>query len=231
VETAYDEVGRCMGIGVMLINPIVILLFALASTIIYPARALEKPGLVQSVAIGELMTPGPLGDEALGNPNAPLTVIEYSSMTCPHCAEFHLNTFPEVKKRYIDTGKVRFIFREFPLDSLAVAAAVLARCAGSGSYFRLIDMLFARQQEWMVLQPVPPLFAIANQAGFTKQSFDECLANKQIIAGVEDSRARAESRFNVNATPTFFVNGMLFRGAVGIEEIEKELQQLPSVRR
>jgi protein-disulfide isomerase len=162
----------------MLKRAIVIVLIAVSSTVAYPARALEKPGLVQSVAIGELMTPGPLGDEALGTPNAPLTVIEYSSMTCPHCAEFHLNTFPGVKKRYIDTGKVRFIFREFPLDSLAVAASVLARCAGSGNYFRVVDMLFARQKEWMVLQPLPPLLSIANQAGFTKQSFDECLANK-----------------------------------------------------
>ena len=211
----------------MLKRSIVLIVIVLSATVAYSAHALEKPGMVQSVAIGELMTPGPLGDEALGKPNAPLIVIEYSSMTCPHCAEFHLTTFPEVKKRYIDTGKVRFIFREFPLDSLAVAAAVLARCAGSADYFRMIDMLFARQNEWMVLQPLPPLLAIANQAGFSKQSFDECLANKQIIAGVEDSRERAESRFNVNATPTFFVNGAPFRGPVGIEEIDKALQQLP----
>jgi len=167
-----------------------IALIALGLALAHLAHALEKPGLVQSVTVGELMTPGPLGDQALGNPNAPLIVVEYSSMTCPHCAEFHLNTFPEVKRRYVDAGRMRFVFREFPLDLLAVAAAVLARCSGSGNYFRMIDMLFTRQNEWMVMAPLPPLFAIASQAGFTKPSFDECLANKQIIAGVEDSRAR-----------------------------------------
>ena len=127
----------------------------------------------------------------------------------------------------MDTGKVRFIFREFPLNSLAVAAAVLARCTGSANYFRMIDMLFARQNEWMVLQPLPPLLAIANQAGLSKQSFDECLANKQIIAGVEDSRERAEVKVQCERHADLFVNGTPFRGPVGIEEIDKALQQLP----
>src|SRR5438876_889908 len=106
----YDTVTLYVGTGIKLKNAVVMIIVVLSSTL--PVRALEKPDMLRSVAIGELMTPGPLGDEALGNPGAPVIVIEYSSMTCPHCAEFHVNTFPEVKKRYIDTGKVRFIFRE-----------------------------------------------------------------------------------------------------------------------
>src|SRR5262245_3685832 len=93
------------------------------------------------VSLAELMTPGPLGDMELGNPNAPVTIVEYASMTCPHCAHFHEAVYPELKKKYIDTGKVRFIFREFPLDPLAAGASAIARCAGKDKFFPLIEAL------------------------------------------------------------------------------------------
>jgi len=171
----------------------------------------------------ELMTPGPLGEQALGSANAPVTIIEYASMTCPACAQFHETTYPELKKRYIDTGKVRFIFREFPLDQLAAAAFMLARCAGNDKYFPLIEALFAKQTEWAVPRPLEPLFAIARQAGFTQDSFDACLKNQQVLEGIEQVRQRAAQRFNVQSTPTFFINGKLFRGLFKIEEMEKEI--------
>jgi protein-disulfide isomerase len=175
------------------------------------------------VPIGELMTPGPLGDQAQGAANAPVTIIEYASMTCPHCSHFHETTYPEMKKKYIDTGKIRFIFREFPLDPLAAAASMLARCAGGDKYFPLIETFFAQQKDWVVQKPLQPMFAIAKQAGFTQQSFDECLANQQMLNGIEESRTRAASKFNVNSTPTFFINGKIFRGALTPEELDKQV--------
>jgi protein-disulfide isomerase len=129
-----------------------------------------------------------------------------------------------VKKRYIDTGKVRYIFREFPLDTLASAAFLLARCSGEKDptkYFAMIDTLFRKQQQWVVAKPVPPLLAIAKQAGFTEQSFDACLANQQLLDGVQNVRQRGIDAFKVQSTPTFFINGTKFSGAMTIEEMAK----------
>ena len=105
----------------------------------------------------ELAKAGPDGDVVLGSDKAPVTIIEYASMTCPHCAHFSSTTFPELQKRYIDTGKVRYIFREFPLDALAAAGFMLARCAGKDKFMPIVETLFAKQQEWMVEKPMPPL--------------------------------------------------------------------------
>src|SRR5207302_2037359 len=113
------------------------------------------------VPMAELMAPGPLGDNALGSSDAPVTIVEYASMTCPHCAHFHETTFPEMKKKYIDTGKVRFIFREFPLDALAAAGSMLARCSGKDKYFPMIETLFSQQREWVVQKPLEPMLGIA----------------------------------------------------------------------
>ena len=131
-------------------------------------------------------------------------------MTCPHCAHFDEVTFPELKKRYIDTGKVRYILREFPLDTLAAAAFMLARCAGKddpAKYFALVDTLFRQQQHWAVQKPIPPLMAIAKQAGFTEQTFNACLADQKMLDGIEKVRQRAIDSFKVHSTPTFFING------------------------
>ena len=175
------------------------------------------------VAMAELMLPGPLGDQALGAANAPVTIVEYASMTCPHCANFHETIYPELKKKYVDTGKVRFIFREFPLDPLAAAGSMLARCAGKDKFFPLIETLFAQQKDWVVQKPLVPMFAIVRQAGFTQQTFDQCLENQQILEGIEESRNRAAAKFNVTSTPTFFINGKIFRGALTLEELDKQI--------
>ena len=176
------------------------------------------------VSLAELMLPGPLGDEMQGAADAPVTIIEYASMTCPHCSHFHKTVYPELKKKYIDTGKVRFIFREFPLDPLAAAASMLARCAGKDKYFPLIERsLRGRRSDWVVQKPLQPMFAIAKQAGFTQQTFDECLANQQMLNGIEETRTRAASKLNVNSTPTFFINGKLFRGTLTVEELDKQV--------
>ena len=178
------------------------------------------------VDIAELMNPEALPDMIMGSDKAPVTVIEYASATCPHCAHFQETTFPELKKQYIDTGKVKYIFREFPLDNLAAAAFMLARCAGKddhAKYFALVDTLFRQQATWAVEKPVPPLLAIAKQAGFTEQTFDACLANQQILDGIEKVRSRAVSAFKVNSTPTFFINGEMHTGSMTIDEMAKAI--------
>jgi protein-disulfide isomerase len=171
----------------------------------------------------ELAKAGPDGDVVLGSEKAPVTIIEYASMTCPHCAHFSATTFPELQKRYIDTGKVRFIFREFPLDALAAAGFMLARCAGKDKFMPIVETLFAKQQQWLVREPVPPLLEIAKQFGFTRQSFDECLANQKVLNDIQAVRDHGATKLGVSSTPTFFVNGKKLSGDVPIEALAKEI--------
>ena len=135
------------------------------------------------VPVEELMKPVGLPDLALGPVDAKVTVVEYASMTCGHCAHFTKDVWPEFKKKYVDTNKVRYVFREFPLDNLAAAASMLARCTGGDKAFPLIEVLFEKQQEWAFGEgnPVPRLFEIAKQAGFTQESFDKCLTDQKLL--------------------------------------------------
>ena len=174
----------------------------------------------------ELMRPGALPDLVLGKADAPVTIIEYASMTCPHCANFHKTTYPALKTKYIETGKVRFIFREFPLDDLAVAASMLARCAGGEKSMALIDVLFASQDKWATRDPIPALLQIAKQAGFTQASFDTCLKDQKLYNDILAVRERGSKEFKVESTPTLFVNGKLQKGGATIEELEKLIQPL-----
>jgi protein-disulfide isomerase len=186
----------------------------------------DGSALAQTVPTADLMKPQALPEMIMGADNAPVTIVEYASMTCPHCAHFQETTFPELKKRYIDTGKVRFITREFPLDSLAAAAFMLARCAGETDktkYFALVDTLYRQQRTWAVEKPLPPLLAIAKQAGFTEQTFDACLSNQKLLDGIEEIRQRAQNDFKVESTPTFFINGTKLPGALSIEEMAKAI--------
>ena len=181
----------------------------------------------QTVPMSDLMKPDALPEMSMGDDKAPVTVIEYASMTCPHCAHFQELTFPELKKRYIDTGKVRYIFREFPLDSLAAAVFMLARCAGETDktrYFAMIDTMFRQQATWAVEKPLAPLFNLAKQAGFTQQTFDACLSNQKVLDGIESIRQRAVNQFKVESTPTFFVNGTKAPGALSIEDMAKLIE-------
>jgi protein-disulfide isomerase len=171
----------------------------------------------------ELMTPGPLGEETQGDPKAPVTLIEYAAVTCPHCSEFFMHQFPEIKSKYIDTGKVLFIFREFPLNALDVAGFMLARCAGNDKFFPMVDTLFEKQREWVVQKPLEPLLTIAKQAGFTKESFDGCLSNQKVQDGVTWVRERATQKFGVSGTPTFFINGKKYTGNPTAADLGKEI--------
>jgi protein-disulfide isomerase len=200
-------------------------LFALAAALPAPLT-LAPPALAQTVSQTELLVPPQLGDRVLGKDDAPVTIIEYASMTCPHCAAFHEKTYPELKKRYIDTGKVRFIFREFPLDPLAAGASMLARCAPKEQYFAMIETLFQEQRKWAVEKPIPPLMAIAKQAGFSEQSFNACLSDQKMLDALEAERERASKKFGVQSTPTLFVNGKMQRGGMSIDELAKVIDPL-----
>lgn len=185
--------------------------------------SLIDKALAQSLSLADLAVAGPLGDIAVGREDAPVTIIEYASMTCSHCATFHTTTYPALKAKYIDTGKVRFILREFPLDPLAAGAFMLARCAGKDKYHAMIDALFHKQKEWVVQKPIEPLMAIAKQAGFTEESFNSCLQDQKLLEGIESVRTRASEKLGVNSTPTFFINGKIHRGALTIEELDKQI--------
>ena len=177
----------------------------------------------------DLAEPMPLGDMVLGKDDAPVTIIEYASMTCPHCAHFTVETFPKLKERYIDTGKVKYIFREFPLDPLAAGASMLARCGDKDKFFSLLELLFSTQNQWAVQNPIEPLFNVVKQAGYSRETFNACLdtrANensKKILSAIESTRNRAADELKVTSTPTFFINGKRVPGALSIEELEKEM--------
>ncbi len=193
---------------------------------------LLTPAAAEPVDIEKLMKASPLGDKALGAEDAPVTIVEYASITCGHCANFHAKTFPQIKKKYIDTGKVRFIFREFPLDPpngppLASAGFMIARCAPGDGYFQMIDILFEKLDFWSRSRDIAAaLFTLAKQVGFTQDSFKACLTNQQVLDGLNWTKERAYKEFGVNSTPTFFINGEMARGALRIEEMEKLIDPL-----
>jgi protein-disulfide isomerase len=172
----------------------------------------------------DLADAGPDGDITLGSDKAPVTVIEYASMTCPHCAHFSATTFPELQKRYIDTGKVRFTLRPFPLDALSAAGFMLARCGGKDKYMPMVETLFAKQPEWIVKEPLPPLKDIAKQFGMTETEVNECLANQKLLDSIQAVRDHAAQKLGVNSTPTFFVNGKKLVGDVSIDQMVKEIE-------
>jgi protein-disulfide isomerase len=189
---------------------------ALLAPTLRPARA-DTP----ETDMAELAKAGPDGDVVLGSDKAPVTIIEYASLDCPHCAHFSTMTFPELQKRYIDTGKVRYILREFPLHAASAAGFMLARCAGNDKFMAVSEALFAHQMEWMVEKPVEPLLTIAKQFGFTKETFDACLANQKVLDAIQDVRDRAYTKLGVNSTPTFFVNGKKLVGDQSIDTLAK----------
>ncbi|EEE45418.2 thioredoxin domain-containing protein [Roseibium alexandrii] len=188
--------------------------------------ASAAPAWAQSVDEDELLKPGPLGDKILGDENAPVTIVEYASMTCGHCANFHERTWPDLKKDYIETGKVRFIFREFPLDPVASAAFMLARCAPQEKYFDIVDIMFEEQRAWAFTDnPYQSLLDFSKQIGFTQESFEECLTNQGLLDAVNAVRERGANEFGVNSTPTFFINGEKHSGALSIDEMGKIIEE------
>jgi protein-disulfide isomerase len=185
---------------------------------------LPRAAFAQSSLVAELAVAGPLGDVELGSKDAKATIIEYASMTCSHCAAFHAQVWPKLKEKYIDTGKVRFILREFPLDPLATAGFMLARCAGNDKFYAVVDLLFTQQKNWAFTdKPVAALASLMKQAGFSQESFEACLKNQQIYEGVNAVKERAAQKFGIDSTPTFFINGEKKSGELPIAEFDKIL--------
>ncbi|MGB7036256.1 MAG: DsbA family protein, partial [Xanthobacteraceae bacterium] len=188
-----------------------------------PALAEDTTDTTTTASPADLADAGPNGDLWLGSDKAPVTIIEYASMTCPHCAHFSETTFPELKKRYIDTGKVRYTLRTFPLDQLAAAGFMIALCGGKDKYMPIVETLFAKQDQWIVKDPVPPLEEIAKQFGFTDDQFKACLANQKMLDDIQAVRDHAVQKLGVNSTPTFFVNGKKLIGDLSIDQMAKEI--------
>jgi protein-disulfide isomerase len=180
----------------------------------------------QTVDQATLATAGPLSEKTLGDPAAPVTMIEYASLTCSHCGNFYRTTFGALKEKYIDTGKVFFILREFPLDPLAMAAAMVARCGPADDYFAIIDRMFIEQEKWAYVEnPGPALLDLVKPYGFTDESFKMCLNDETIVAGIVDVAKRGDS-LGVDGTPAFFINGEKFSGGMDMERIDAVMQPL-----
>jgi protein-disulfide isomerase len=191
-----------------------------------PTPPIDKATYVPPQA--ELMAPGPLGERVMGKATAPVTVIEYVSLTCPHCANFQKNLFPRLKKEFIDTGKVRYIVREFPIGRTAGTAAIVNRCAPEEKYFFLLDQFLARQPEWVSEEVRPDaIYSVAKASGMSRETFDKCLSNQVIIDGLTGVKQRGR-QFNVIGTPTFFINGRKAQGEVTFEQIKGMIEQAPA---
>jgi protein-disulfide isomerase len=192
-----------------------------------PVSAQQAKG-PSEVPVEELMKPVGLPDLALGPVDAKVTIVEYASMTCGHCAHFTTDVWPKLKEKYVTSNKVRYVFREFPLDNLAAAASMLARCTGNDKAFPLIEVLFEKQKDWAFGEgnPVPRLFEIAKQAGFTQESFDKCLTDQKLLDEITAGRTRASDVFGVAATPTFYINGKKLDGSPTLEKFDQMIEPL-----
>ncbi|UDL91665.1 DsbA family protein [Mesorhizobium sp. PAMC28654] len=188
--------------------------------------AVEAPESQGTVNMAELLKPGALPDKQLGKDDAKVTIVEYASMTCPHCAHFAETTFPALKTKYIDTGKARYILREFPFDPSAEAGFMLARCA-KDNYFPMVDVLFKQQANWVgVSNTKDALLQISKLAGFTQESFEACLTDQKLLDDVRSVQKRGANEFKVDSTPTFFINGKTYKGAMSIEEMSAIIDPL-----
>jgi protein-disulfide isomerase len=166
-------------------------------------------------------------DMAIGDPKAPVTVIEYASMTCPHCAHFHKAYLPDIKKKYIDTGKVRLVFREFPLDRAAYQASILARCSGADRFFPYIDILFTQQATWSrAKDQKAELMKLAQMGGVSASLFNACLADKELGNGILKTRQVGQEKHEVNSTPSFVIDGKTHAGAMDIKTFSKAVDPL-----
>jgi protein-disulfide isomerase len=209
------------------VAPAGLVAFALSVASVHAQGAAPAAGAAPASAPVDLLTaPGALPDIVEGSPSAAITIIEYASMTCSHCAEFHEETWPLLKAKYVDSGKAKFILREFPLDPLAAAGFMLARCAGPDKRDAMIDRLFAQQNNWaFVAAPIDSLLAQVEQAGMSQSDFEACLNNRELYDSLEKTRDAA-ARLAVVSTPTFFVNGRKLDGALTIAEFDQVLQPL-----
>lgn len=172
----------------------------------------------------KLAEPSVLGEMVLGKDDAKVTIVEYASSSCPHCAEFANAELPKLQKDYIDTGKVRLVFREFPHNDAGMGGFMVARCAPKEKYFPIVDVLFKTQATW-VQNPLEGLKNIALQAGFTEETFMACLNNKDVAGKILEVRQKGES-FGIQGIPTFFINGERYQGEYTFDALKVEIDKL-----
>lgn len=178
------------------------------------------------LAVGQSFAAEP-GEQALGNPDAPVTMIEYASLTCPHCAQFHTEVLPDLEERYISTGKVRLIYRDFPLDERALMAAELAHCAGPDRYFGFLDVLFETQSSWARAEdPVDALKKLGKLGGMSDQQMDQCLADKELSNSILQARLDGQNEHQVSSTPTLVINGEVYSGPRDIDSLSQVIDPL-----
>jgi protein-disulfide isomerase len=202
-------------------------LTGLAALVGFSPLRLISEASAQSPA--DVAKPQSLPDMALGPADAKVTITEYASMTCPHCAAFNDQVFPKLKAEYIDTGKVRYIFREFPLDIKAAAGSMLARCIAKGDpqkYFAVTDLLFKTQNDWVIKDTTEALNRIGKQAGLSQQQVQDCLKDQSLLDKIAADQKYASEVLKVDSTPTFFVNGEKIKGETSLEEFEKKINPL-----
>lgn len=178
------------------------------------------------LVLGE-STAAEVGERSIGSADAPVTIIEYSSLTCPHCAAFHNEVLPDLKERYIDTGKVRMIFRDFPLNEPAVDAAVLAHCAGPDRYVGFLDVLFQTQESWSSSpDPRAALKQLGKLGGLGDSEMDACFADGTMVDGILQTRLQGQNEHKVQSTPTFVIDGETYAGSRDIDAFAEIIDPL-----
>jgi protein-disulfide isomerase len=185
--------------------------------------------IVATPAVADLDVEAALKDRIMGDPNAPVTIIEYASLTCPHCAGFHNDSMDELKQRYIDTGKAKLIFRDFPLDGLALRASMMARCAEDDRYFGFIEVLFRSQSNWAqpdLARGMQALQQIGRLGGMSAEDFEACMENEELIDGILTMRQEGAETFDIGSTPSFVINGKTYPGAMPVDEFAAILDPL-----
>ena len=212
-----------------------LLAFILAAGASLPAAAETPASTPKTAQVAEVdakaLAPRKEGDDmVMGADKAPVTIVEYASLTCPHCAHFNEETFPKLKAEYIDKGLVKYIYRDFPLDRMALTASKVARCAGPDRYFAFIDVFFRQQMNWAAGNDPDKitlnLKRLAKQGGMPDDIFDKCLNDKAVEDAVLAQSLKGEQEFKVNSTPTLIINGKLHPGALSFEELETVLKPL-----
>ena len=195
-----------------------------------PETEVRQRQVIDNPSIAEIMKVGQLPEMALGRKEAPVTIIQYASLTCPYCRKFQLETFPTLKREYIDTGRVRYILREFPIGHQSGLATIALRCAPAAKYFQLYEKFMAQQAAWVSQEVRPdPIFKIAQQVGMTRAQFDTCRQNRGMIAALNEVKERGRT-LGIICTPNFFIQGKLVKSVIGIKEIREMVDPILAAR-
>ena len=199
-----------------------VLLLAGTGPVLAQTTAAEPPKSSGKVADLKLTA----NEYTLGPADAKIVIVEYASLTCPHCAQFHTQVLPGLKKEFVETGKVRYVYRDFPLDRLALGAAMIARCAGRENFFGFIDTFYAAQGQWTgASNPLSALGNLARLGGMSQRKLDACLKNVEVQNEILRQRLEAANEFKVQSTPTVFVDGERYGGGMSLDQVRTLLNR------